>query len=79
MANVLLLNATYEPLSVLSVRRAAKLLWGFLRWVHDQADLNFCPSRFTPHELAEQGFRDLPRLGARGGFGSSGQPVVSVD
>ena len=26
MANVLLLNATYEPLSVLSLRRAAKLL-----------------------------------------------------
>ena len=41
------------------------LLWGFLRWVHDQADLNFCPSRFTQHELAGQGFRDL-RVWGRG-------------
>jgi glycosyltransferase involved in cell wall biosynthesis len=41
------------------------LLWGFLRWVHDQADLNLCPSRFTQRELTGQGFRNL-RVWGRG-------------
>jgi len=41
------------------------LLWGYLRWVHDQADLNFCPSRFTLRELAQRGFRNL-RVWGRG-------------
>ncbi len=41
------------------------LLWGYLRWVHDQADLNFCPSRFTMAELASRGFRNL-RVWGRG-------------
>jgi glycosyltransferase involved in cell wall biosynthesis len=41
------------------------LLWGYLRWVHDQADLNFCPSRFTLQELAGHGFRNL-RVWGRG-------------
>jgi phosphatidylinositol alpha 1,6-mannosyltransferase len=41
------------------------LLWGYLRWVHDQADLNFCPSRFTLQELASRGFRNL-RVWGRG-------------
>ncbi|MGQ9839971.1 MAG: glycosyltransferase family 4 protein [Anaerolineae bacterium] len=41
------------------------LLWGYLRWVHDQADLNFCPSRFTLQELAQRGFRNL-RVWGRG-------------
>lgn len=40
-------------------------LWGFLRWVHDQADLNFCPSQFTLRQLATQGFRNL-RVWGRG-------------
>jgi len=30
-------------------------LWGFLRWVHDQADLNFCPSRYTQAQLMASG------------------------
>jgi len=41
------------------------LLWGYLRWIHDQADLNFCPSRFTLQELAGRGFRNL-RIWGRG-------------
>lgn len=40
-------------------------LWGFLRWVHDQADLNFCPSQFTMRQLAARGFRNL-RVWGRG-------------
>lgn len=40
-------------------------LWGFLRWVHDQADLNFCPSQFTLRQLATRGFRNL-RVWGRG-------------
>jgi len=40
-------------------------LWSYLRWVHDQADLNFCPSRFTLQELRQRGFRNL-RVWARG-------------
>lgn len=43
----------------------SELLWGYLRWVHDQADLNFCPSRFTLQELAQRGFRNL-RVWGRG-------------
>lgn len=42
-----------------------EVLWGFLRWVHDQADLNFCPSRYTLQELAGRGFRNL-RVWGRG-------------
>ena len=34
-------------------------IWEFLRWVHDQADLNFCPSHFTRQELERRGFRNL--------------------
>ncbi|MCX8066551.1 MAG: glycosyltransferase, partial [Anaerolineae bacterium] len=40
-------------------------LWNFLRWVHDQADLNFCPSQFTLRQLASRGFRNL-RVWGRG-------------
>jgi glycosyltransferase involved in cell wall biosynthesis len=43
----------------------SELLWGYLRWVHDQADLNLCPSRFTQAQLAAQGFRNL-RVWGRG-------------
>ena len=31
-------------------------LWAYLRWLHNQADLNLCPSRFTQAELQEHGF-----------------------
>jgi glycosyltransferase involved in cell wall biosynthesis len=34
-------------------------IWLFFRWVHDQADLNLCPSRVTLAELQTRGF---PRL-----------------
>lgn len=44
---------------------ASEPLWSFLRWVHDQADLNFCPSWFTLQELARRGFRNL-RVWGRG-------------
>jgi glycosyltransferase involved in cell wall biosynthesis len=40
-------------------------MWEFLRWVHDQADLNFCPSYFTLQELERRGFRNL-RVWGRG-------------
>jgi len=33
--------------------------WLILRTLHNQADLNLCPSRWTRDELAEQGFRRL--------------------
>jgi len=40
-------------------------MWEFLRRVHDQADLNFCPSHFTLRELERRGFRNL-RVWGRG-------------
>ncbi|MCX8066799.1 MAG: glycosyltransferase family 1 protein [Anaerolineae bacterium] len=40
-------------------------LWNFLRWVHEQADLNFCPSQFTLRQLERRGFRNL-RVWGRG-------------
>jgi glycosyltransferase involved in cell wall biosynthesis len=30
--------------------------WAYLRWLHNQADLNLCPSRFTQRQLYVQGF-----------------------
>lgn len=33
--------------------------WLILRLLHNQADLNLCPSRWTRNELAEQGFHRL--------------------
>lgn len=32
-------------------------LWGYFRWLHNQADLNLCPSGVTQRELVAQGFR----------------------
>jgi glycosyltransferase involved in cell wall biosynthesis len=32
-------------------------LWGYFRWLHNQADLNLCPSRVTQMELKSQGFQ----------------------
>jgi phosphatidylinositol alpha 1,6-mannosyltransferase len=36
-----------------------ELFWTYTRWVHNQADLNLCPSHFTLAELHEQGFERL--------------------
>ncbi|MDW8068341.1 MAG: glycosyltransferase family 1 protein [Anaerolineae bacterium] len=44
---------------------AREPLWNFLRWIHDQADLNFCPSQSTLQQLASRGFRNL-RVWGRG-------------
>ena len=41
------------------------LLEHYLRWVHNQADLNFCPSEFTRRELERQGIARL-RVWGRG-------------
>lgn len=35
------------------------LLWAYLRWLHNQADLNLCPSRATQLELDAHGFERL--------------------
>lgn len=32
-------------------------LWAYLRWIHNQADLNLCPSRVTRTQLTAQGIR----------------------
>ena len=40
-------------------------LWGYLRWVHDKARLNLCPSRATLAELESRGFSNL-KLWTRG-------------
>jgi phosphatidylinositol alpha 1,6-mannosyltransferase len=32
-------------------------LWGYFRWIHNQADVNFCPSRFTQAQLRDHGFQ----------------------
>ena len=37
-------------------------LWGYLRWVHDKARLNLCPSRATLAEVESRGFSDLRAL-----------------
>src|SRR5262249_28359770 len=34
-------------------------IWTYLRWIHDQADLNLCPSETTRVQLAERGFDRL--------------------
>lgn len=34
-------------------------LWAYFRWLHNQADLNLCPSDFTRRQLASQGFERL--------------------
>jgi glycosyltransferase involved in cell wall biosynthesis len=35
------------------------VLWGYFRWLHNQADLNLCPSKVTLAELKGQGFQRL--------------------
>jgi phosphatidylinositol alpha 1,6-mannosyltransferase len=34
-------------------------LWSYFRWLHNQADLNYCPSSYTAIELEEHGFERL--------------------
>jgi glycosyltransferase involved in cell wall biosynthesis len=41
------------------------VLWSYFRWLHNQADLNLCPSRVTLAELERQGFQRL-RVWSRG-------------
>lgn len=40
-------------------------LWAYLRWLHNQADLNLCPSRVTQLELEAQGIQRT-RIWSRG-------------
>lgn len=40
-------------------------LWAYFRWIHNQADMNFAPSRFTRRQLELQGFERV-RIWARG-------------
>ncbi|MGQ9681752.1 MAG: glycosyltransferase family 4 protein [Anaerolineae bacterium] len=40
-------------------------LWTYLRWLHNGADLNLCPSRYTQRELQARGFERV-RVWARG-------------
>lgn len=32
-------------------------VWGVFRWIHNQADLNLCPSPWIQRQLCDQGFR----------------------
>lgn len=34
-------------------------VWNYFRWLHNQADLNLCPTRFIRRQLAERGFERL--------------------
>ncbi|MBK8168085.1 MAG: glycosyltransferase family 1 protein [bacterium] len=34
-------------------------VWNYFRWLHNQADLNLCPTRFIRCQLAERGFERL--------------------
>jgi len=34
-------------------------LWAYLRWLHNQADLNLCPSKMTQSELETHGIRQV--------------------
>ncbi len=40
-------------------------LWTYLRWLHNQADLNLCPSRATQQELEVQGIQRI-KIWSRG-------------
>lgn len=39
--------------------------WTYLRWLHNQADLNLCPSRVTQDEIKAQGF-ERTKIWSRG-------------
>lgn len=34
-------------------------VWNYFRWLHNQADLNLCPTRFIRRQLADRGFERL--------------------
>jgi glycosyltransferase involved in cell wall biosynthesis len=34
-------------------------LWAYFRWIHNQANLNLCPSRYTLEQLRARGFQRL--------------------
>ncbi len=34
-------------------------VWNYFRWLHNQADLNLCPTRFIRRQLADHGFERL--------------------
>ncbi|MFL7790968.1 MAG: glycosyltransferase, partial [Anaerolineae bacterium] len=40
-------------------------LWSYFRWIHNQADLNLCPSQFTKEELVAHRFERV-RIWGRG-------------
>jgi phosphatidylinositol alpha 1,6-mannosyltransferase len=48
-------------------------VWAYFRWLHNQADLNLCPSHFTRQQLEAQGFERL-KLWRRGVDGSRFNP-----
>jgi glycosyltransferase involved in cell wall biosynthesis len=49
--------------------------WAYLRWLHNQADLNFCPSRFTERQLLAQGFERV-KVWSRGVDSDSRSPRI---
>ncbi len=36
-----------------------EMLWGLFRWIHNQADLNLCPTEWIRQQLTAQGFERL--------------------
>ncbi len=36
-----------------------EFVWNYFRWLHNQADLNLCPTRFIRRQLADHGFERL--------------------
>ena len=40
-------------------------VWNYFRWLHNQADLNLCPTRFIQRQLEERGFERV-RIWGRG-------------
>lgn len=38
-------------------------LWSYFRWLHNQADLNLCPSKYTYDELVRHGFERVGTWG----------------
>lgn len=45
--------------SVYGVGLFRETLWSYFRWVHNQADLNLCPSKYTLRQLEDNGFERL--------------------
>jgi hypothetical protein len=49
-------------------------LWNFFRWIHNQADLNLCPSKATLAEFTAHGFHRV-KVGAGAWTPSSSTPA----